>query len=424
MTIRKLDSSHGIVRRREMLAAVVAQEIAGMMNLREPVTVALAPADIRQWGPYQFPGLERLPDGRIRVSFHVEADSATAYGMPPACAVSADEGKTWTMLPRAETDSGTTMSWQSPPLLLSNGDRVSVRQQRSLPVAGLHLPERPIAVFHSYAVTHAYYRVEDLPADCSGGWQLYRIKAGDTVAEAEQAKVRMPGEVRCVSEGVLTFPWFNEMFLAPDGAVWSVNYDRRIVDGKLQDKICAKILRSTDNARSFNLWSEITYRPDPVADPKADKRDGFTEPTVCFMTDGSVLCFLRTTDGKGVGPLYWARSADNGRTWTKPAVFDELGVWPQMLILKNGVTLLGYGRPGLFVRATRDPGGKEWGPRVEVVKPGSLGTDTCSYCSLLPLSDDTALIAYSDFNLPGPDGTPRKAIRVRTVKVTSTEKER
>ena len=36
--------------------------------------------------------------------------------------------------------------------------------------------------------------------------------------------------------------------------------------------------------------------------------------------------------------------------------------------------------------------------------------------ALLPLTDDMALIAYSDFNVPGPDGTPRKAIRVRTVK--------
>ena len=43
---------------------------------------------------------------------------------------------------------------------------------------------------------------------------------------------------------------------------------------------------------------------------------------------------------------------------------------------------------------------------------------TCSYSALLPLSDDTALIAYSDFNIPGPDGTPRKAILVRTVKTT------
>lgn len=112
--------------------------------------------------------------------------------------------------------------------------------------------------------------------------------------------------------------------------------------------------------------------------------------------------------------MYSSRSTDNGRTWSKPVVFDDLGVWPQTLTLKNGVTLLAYGRPGLFVRATV---GKDWGPRVEIVKPGQLMGDTCSYCSLLPIADDTALIAYSEFNIPGPDGTPRKTIRVRTISV-------
>jgi hypothetical protein len=135
------------------------------------------------------------------------------------------------------------------------------------------------------------------------------------------------------------------------------------------------------------------------------------------MPDGSIICFLRTTDGNGVGPMYVARSTDNGRTWSQPVVFDDLGVWPQALTLKNGVTLIAYGRPGLFVRTARDPGGKEWGPRIEIVKPGGLMADTCSYCSLLPLADDTALIAYSEFNIPGPDGTPRKSIRVRRISV-------
>jgi hypothetical protein len=383
--------------------------------LGTPVIVALAPPEVRKWGPYQFPGLARLPDGRIQVSFHVEADSATAYGLPPARAVSADEGKSWTMLPRESVAEGVAMSWQAPPLRLTNGDLLSVRQQRSRPVAEFAMPEQPVATFNSYGQPHDYYRVEDLPAAARGGWMVNRQRPGQAAPEPEQAIVRLPGELRCATAGVLTFPWFHEMFLAPDGAVWAVNYGHRIADGKVRDKICAKVLRSTDHARSFDLWSEIPYAPDRAADPKADQRDGFTEPTVCFMPDGSVFCLLRTTDGNGVGPMYWARSTDNGRTWTRPAVFDDLGVWPQMLTLKNAVTLAVYGRPGLYVRATADPAGLRWDERVAVVTPGECHRETCSYAALLAISDDTALVAYSEFNLPGADGRPCKGIRVRTV---------
>ena len=34
------------------------------IELAEPVTVTLAPPKVRGWGPYQFPSLARLPDGR------------------------------------------------------------------------------------------------------------------------------------------------------------------------------------------------------------------------------------------------------------------------------------------------------------------------------------------------------------------------
>lgn len=36
-----------------------------------------------------------------------------------------------------------------------------------------------------------------------------------------------------------------------------------------------------------------------------------------------------------------------------------------------------------------------------------------------PNHQNPALIAYSEFNIPGPDGTPRKSIRVRRVKASA-----
>ena len=181
--------------------AEAAEPANPRIELDKPVTVAMAPPEIHSWGPYQFPGLARLPDGRIQVSFHVEADSAKAYGLPPARALSADEGHSWTLLPREEANTGTTISWGSPPLGLPNGDVLTVKQLSSRPVTGLKLPEKPLATFPSYEVTHAYYRVEDLPRACSAGWPLYRLRAGEAQPKEEQALVRVPGEVRCVTEG-------------------------------------------------------------------------------------------------------------------------------------------------------------------------------------------------------------------------------
>jgi hypothetical protein len=401
-------------------AADASDETAGTtprIELGEPVTVAVAPPDVRGWGPYQFPGLERLPDGAIQLSFHVEADSATAYGKPAARAVSADEARTWKLLPREAAGDGTAAAWQQPPLRLPNGDTIWAVQQRPLEVASLKLPVEPIGRFSNYTDV-AYYRIADLPPECADGWYLMRLPAGGVAPRKERATVRLPGELRCVTERVMPRPWLQTLFLAPDRSIWAVQYDTRLADGGFKKHWWAMILRSTDGGRSFDLWSEIPYMPDAVADPKASARGGFTEPTICFMADGAAICLLRTTDDKGPGPLYLSRSTDQGKTWSRPAVFDDLGVWPQMLRLKNGVTLASYGRPGLYVRGTADPAGLTWGRRVTVVPPGKISTDTCSYTALLPMGDDRALLAYSEFNLPDAEGRPCKAMRVREVRAT------
>lgn len=388
------------------------------MTLGDPITVVQALPDVRYWGPYQFPGLERLPNGEIQISFQIGADSATACGLPPMQAVSADEGKTWTVLPLAKAGAGAGSATQAA-LALPNGDRIQIKMLPPLNASALQLPVKPVGHFVCYGQTFDYYRLDDLAPEARDGWWLYRFPKGKSVPVEERVTMRIPGELRVVTENVLPPPWGtgHRLLLAPDNAVWAIGEDCRMVNGTFREKWAMTVLRSTDNGHSFDLWGEIAYLPDPAADSQSAIRAGFTEPCVHFLPDSTAFCLLRTTDGNGVGPLYVSRSTDNAKTWTKPEVFDDLGVWPQMLTLKNGVTLAAYGRPGLYVRATSDPAGRRWEDRVPVVAPGEIGCDTCSYAALLPLSDDTALIAYSDFNVPGPDGTPRKTIRVRTVTV-------
>ena len=138
-----------------------------------------------------------------------------------------------------------------------------------------------------------------------------------------------------------------------------------------------------------------------------------------FLADGTLLAMLRTTDGLGVGPLYSSRSSDLGKTWSKPVVVNPSGVMPRLLRLGNGVLVLSYGRPGAEVRFSFDGRGATWSEPVKLVPLSSadVQADSCGYTSLLPLSDDSFLIAYSWFKFPAKEGATRKALLVREVKV-------
>ena len=382
------------------------------ITLGEPVLISQAPADLKRWGPWQFPHLERLADGRIHLEFNVQADSATSYGLPSMHALSADDGRTWEPAEEVDARGG---------LLLPNGDRLVPFQVPSLKREEVELPEPFVEEGELLGQAFLIFRAAELPAELSG-WRFLRQRSGEETWREETATVRIPGEIRIVREGVYPFwPSFHHGHtrLVPDGSIWDVIHTRRIVDGKVQPANNVLFLRSVDAGYTWDVLSEILYQPDSEADPYADRRNGFTEPDFNHMPDGSVLCLIRTHDHlSGVGPSYWCRSQDEGRTWSRPQVFDDRGVLPRMLTLGNGVTLASYGRPGLYVRATADPSGLAWEPRVVVVEPLERRGDTCSYSALLALDDRTALLAYSDFNYPDAQGQKCKSIMVRTVTVS------
>lgn len=224
----------------------------------------------------------------------------------------------------------------------------------------------------------------------------------------------MLGQLRYSTEGVLAFPRMRCLRVAPDGTLWGRHYERRIVDGEPQTHDGVIVLQSDDHGYTWHMTGEMPYQPDQQLDPQWHEREGFNEPDYAFMSDGSVICLMRSG-----GPLYCCRSMDHGKTWSTPAVFDSLGVSPELLTLANGVTLAAYGRPGLYVRATADPQGLHWTDRLTIVEPGDPSEHTtCAYASMMALDEATALIAYSHFSYPDAHGNLCKTILVRTVTVT------
>lgn len=375
------------------------------ISLGKPTIISQGPAHVRGWGPWQFPNIERLPNRRLHVDYHVEADSALSYGKPVGHAVSADEGMSW-----EAADEGVTSG-----ILLANGDRLRTKRRSSVPIDSWSLPD-PVGSITSYGNLRLMYPF-DLAAPPEKDWLMERCAAGTNEWREETAQVDDPGRLLITTEGVVAFPILWRMAIDRDGELWGINYDYSLHSADGLPRLRTVLYRTSDFGKTWRVHCEIFYEGDAEADDQWNKREGFSEPDLAFMPDGSLFCLLRTTDGNGLGPLYWTRSTNGGYTWSKPLVFDNIGVWPVLLTLKCGVTLAAYGRTGLFVRPTADPSGLVWGERTVIVEPGPYQQETCSYAGMIALDDCTALIVYSDFQVPGPDGNPRKSIMARKVHI-------
>jgi hypothetical protein len=406
------------------------------VTLGAPVVVAQAPPELNRaagaWGRWQFPFLSRLPDDRLQVRFSIEPDSTESYGLPVAHVYSSDNGKTWSM-GKPQSSSAVEEG-----VLLPNGDRLKAVQLISKKAEDISLPASVCNFVCSYGYPNSLYRVEDLPKELTE-WHFSRLPAGSAQWVDEIATVNLPnglrnviaekargapgvGTIEQVREGSLPLPYlWGKIRVAPDKSLWAVNYEWRLF-GRTP-RYAPIFLRSTDYGRTWNIVSEIRYLGDPQADPHAETRDGFTEPDYNFRPDGSIICLMRTMDGQGHGPLYLTRSADQGRTWSQPVVFDSFGKMPQLLTLGNGITLASYGAsggPGYFVaRATCDPSGQVWTNPVKTpVSPPEPGAwDTCGHTEMVPLDDHRALMVYSDFNFPDANNVKRKTILVREITV-------
>jgi hypothetical protein len=380
----------------------------------DPVIVSQAPANLHSWGPWQFPAIQRLPDNRLAVGYHVEADSATAYGKPAGMSISSDEGRTW----QSPAPNDIPISANAIIFTLPNGDLLRQVPLRSVDPVTVQdkLPASIGKIFGGYRNEIVAFNATEMPSDLAG-YRFARLPAGSNTWQEEHATVTLPGAIRSIYMGVLTFPWMHRISQAPNGSLWGIIYVKRFLNNKISPYYEAVFLHSTDHGHTWHCRSTIPYHPTPSADSFAQNRDGFTEPNLAFLPDGTLLCLLRTTDANGIGPLYIAHSTDDGLTWSTPTPFDDCGVWPALVTLKNGVTLSTYGRPGLYLRATNDPSGKNWDNRIAVVEPTEYQKDTCSYSDLLAISDHEALLAYSNFNCPDANGKPCKTILVRKISI-------
>eukprot|EP00040_Diaphanoeca_grandis_P008497 m.45433 g.45433 ORF g.45433 m.45433 type:complete len:420 (+) comp19966_c0_seq1:269-1528(+) len=173
---------------------------------------------------------------------------------------------------------------------------------------------------------------------------------------------------------------------------------------------------SSDDGLTWHYASRIDQ-----TDAMPTNSEGPCEPSMVLIPDGRVLATFRLNGGVN---LWKAYSSDNGATWTDSVEMkgcagvglDPVGVWPQLLLLSNGVLTLATGRPGITFWTSPTADGSCWMHNDIVTEhnthvpadPYTATTKTTSYTGVAEVEPGIVLVAYDKI-----DGAEYKAYSVR-----------
>ncbi|MGA2619596.1 MAG: sialidase family protein [Thermoguttaceae bacterium] len=172
------------------------------------------------------------------------------------------------------------------------------------------------------------------------------------------------------------------------------------------------LMVSADNGRSSTRRSTIATM---------SASDATAEPGLERNRAGELVCVMRRDFGTAK-EMYLVHSNDRGCTWTPPQRLFEFGVLPRLLQLDNGVMVLSFGRPGIWLSFSLD-GAHSWTEPKAVIAgdPKNNMKHSCGCTSLLATGQDSFLLAYSEFERPNAKGQPAKAILVRKITVDAAK---
>ena len=427
------------------------------MSISKPIVIVQGMTfEENTWGKYQFPIPYDLGD-RILVAVHVDKDDANSFGTPNRWFESKDKGLTWKEIPHTRASEAGT--------LLKNGDRLYFPPESGISLANYKTPAQsfntPDYDFTKQAeegtlplpdgitswwlggVAIRAYNADRLPPSLAKKqWLAIRTPSGQKEAIREYSNVDWKYLTRVIYNGrgfknVLK-PIFPQGVIkhAPDGSIWisafsgegHINPETK----KYSPYYSAEIFRSDDFGHNFTQVAHMEYEADGKEYPY--DTGGFSDSDFEFMPDGSIVWFMRTQwfhyTGLEWSPMYMSRSTDMGKTWSKPKKFSDVGVLPRLCKLKCGITILCYARPGTYIQATTDDTGTKWTKPLVMMTPNNRShlankkpktktfaswVGSCNNPKLVPLSDNQALIVYSDFYYPDKNGIKRKSILCRQI---------
>lgn len=315
------------------------------LTVRVGETVQILPATATKCA---YVGAEKLPNGDLVVCV-----PWPRTGQPAQSVRSSDGGRTWRpAVSRLSDDRGVT--WHDGPtpicdnyLALADGS-----------VIGFDFPRQPNALWTFNADgTTGVLRRTSLPA-------------------GEEASL---------------FGYQHTMVQLADGRLLATSQIKRPKD--LKSRVPIHV--SDDHGLTWRFLSHAALDLAPH-----DRQEGFTEPRLLRLANGTLLCFLRTANpdtAKRSGYTYEGlevvKSTDDGRTWSAPATVVPRGVYPDAVAMRNGVIAVSYGRPGNNVIFSIDGGGT-WISNLRVAD--TIRAPDCGfYNSLIEVEPGTLLLVYS-----------------------------
>lgn len=386
-------------------------ELRATIYLTEPETIAKSDKK-ETWGFFQFPGIMRIDDSTLLVRWSMNFDEQESWGKTAEAKISSrisvDNGKSWVEPNSAFDipDRGETF------LFLKNGGWISTQTPEVVSIASYPQFPDPVGEYDG----KLFYKMSDLPNELQGAY-LICYRNGEK--KLFHAKIVDPEAIRYANQGFANVLWLGTFLELDDESIVAGIYSNRICDNIITPSGIS-IYKTTDKGENWYYLSDIPY---PKSEWKEDKDvDGFSEPVLSELSDGSLLCVIRSTEWLDNKPMYKSISKDGGLTWSDPLAFTSNGCAPRLMKLKNGVVVLTSGRPGVQLRFSIDGKANEWTNPIEMMNiidgEGNVNLlASCGYSSIIRAGDNSFYLVYSVFKEQERNIYHKKEIKIRKVTI-------